>query len=173
MPRLATTVDPSVEAEFLIRANQVNLSKHEFLRELVYAFLLQPRLYPALVPDSRSANTEHLSVRLFIFLADQVRERGAHKGMSASRWMAALIQSHLMREPVLDDKQIEILRESNNELRMIGRNLNQIARAMNTRPEETDAIKLEVIKALAEIIDAHQAKVVGLIRHSQNDWGID
>lgn len=173
MPRLATTVDESVEAEFLVRARQVNVDKHAYLRELVYAHLLQPRLYPDLIPDSRSANTEHLSVRLFTFLADAVRERGAHKGMSASRWMAALIQSHLMREPVLDDKQIEILRESNNQLRMIGRNLNQIARAMNTRPEDTDQIKLEVIKALAEMIEVHQQKVVGLIRHSQNQWGIE
>lgn len=173
MPRLATTVDASVEAEFLLRARQLNISKHDLLREIVYAYLLQPRLYPDLIPDSRSANTEHLSVRLFTLLADAVRERGAHKGMTASRWMAALIQSHLMREPVLADNQIEILRTSNNELRAIGRNLNQIARAMNTRPEETDNIKLEVIKALAEIIDKHQAKVTGLIHHSQKEWGIE
>jgi hypothetical protein len=173
MHRIDTTVDDYVEAEFRVRAWQANVSKRDFLREIVYAALLQPRQYPDLIPDSRSANTEHLSVRLFTFLADEVRQRAAHKGMSASRWKAALIQSHLMREPVLDDKQIEILRESNNELRMIGRNLNQIARAMNTRPEDTDQIKLEVIKALAEIIDKHQVKVTGLIRHSQKDWGIE
>jgi hypothetical protein len=173
MPRLATTVDASVEAEFLIRAWQLNISKHDLLREVVYTHLCQPRLYPDLIPDSRSANTEHLSVRLFSFLADGVRERAANKGMTASRWKAALIQSHLMREPVLDDRQIEVLRESNNELRMIGRNLNQIARALNARPEETDRIKLDVIKALAEIIDAHQEKVRVFIRQSQKEWGIE
>jgi hypothetical protein len=173
MPRLDTTVDDALEAEFRLRAWQANLSKRDLLREIVYAHLLEPRQYPDLIPDSRSANTEHLSVRLFTFLADAVRERGAHKGMTASRWMAALIQSHLTREPVLDDKKIEILRASNNELRMIGRNLNQIARAMNTRPEETDQIKLEVIEALAQVFGEHQAKVTGLIQHSQKDWGIE
>lgn len=173
MARLATTVDTSVEAEFLIRARQANIGKHDLLREIVYAYLVQPRQYLDLIPESRSADTEHLSVRLFTFLADAVRQRAADKGMSASRWKAALIQSHLMREPVLDDGEIEVLRESNNELRMIGRNLNQIARALNARPEETERIKLEVIKALVQLIDIHQSKVRSLIQHSQKEWGIE
>jgi hypothetical protein len=63
-----------------------------------------------------------------MFIADAVRDRVARKGMSASRWKAYLVQSHLMREPVLSEKEIEALRMSNLELRAIGRNLNQIAK---------------------------------------------
>jgi hypothetical protein len=171
VPRLATTIEPWVETEFLIRAQQAIVNKHALLREVVYAYLATPREYPAILADSNNCQSEHLSVRLPMFLADAVRQRAIDKGMSASRWKACLIQSHLMREPVLGDGEIEILRASNNELRMIGRNLNQIARALNTRFEETDRIKLEVLAALIEKIDAHQALVCKLIRHSQNDWG--
>lgn len=173
MPRLDTTVDQWVEAEFVRRAKQEVVGKRALLREIIHQYLLKPRKYPAVVPDASNCESEHLSVRLPMFLADVVRERAAYWGMSASRWKASLIQAHLMREPVLSEAQIQALRDSNLELRAIGRNLNQIARALNARPEETERVKLEVIEALADIINSHVATAVQLIRHSQNDWGID
>lgn len=173
MPRLDTTVDQWVEAEFALRAKQELVGKRALLREVIHQYLLKPRKYPAVLPDANNCDSEHLSVRLPMFLANVVRERAAYWGMSASRWKASLIQAHLMREPVLSDTQIQALRESNLELRAIGRNLNQIARALNARPDETDRVKLEVIEALVEVINSHVETAVQLIRHSQNDWGVD
>lgn len=173
MPKLLTTVDPWAYTEFLLRANQASIGKTDLLRELIYAHLATPRQYPNLAPDSRNAGTVHKSVRPPAFLDKAICERAAAKGMSFSRWMVALAQSNLMRAPVLDDKEIEALRASNYELRMIGINLNQIAHALNIKFEETDRIKLEVIEALIEKIKEHQQMVRQLISHSQNQWHVD
>ena len=173
MPRLATTIDTWAEAEFLLRSKLAVVNKHALLREVVHAYLASPRDYPAVLAERDNFQSEHLSVRLPTFLANAVRERATHKGMSASRWKARLIQSHLMREPVLSDGQIDALRDSNLELRAIGRNLNQIARALNARPEETDRLKLEAVNALADVIKTHVETAVRLIHHSQNDWGVE
>jgi hypothetical protein len=64
MPRLPTTVDLWVEAEFLVRAKQVLVNKHALLREIVHLYLAGPREYPAVLSNENSCESEHLSVRL-------------------------------------------------------------------------------------------------------------
>lgn len=173
MPKITTILDDFAYAEFSLRAKQATVYKAGLLREIVLAYLLQPRQFPHLAPNSRNAETKHMSVRLPMFQADDVIDRATSKGMSASRWMACLIQSHLMRDPVMGAGEIEALRASNRELRAIGINLNQIAHALNIKFEETDRIKLEVIDELITSLKENQAAIRDLVRHSQNDWSAE
>jgi hypothetical protein len=170
MPKLSVNVDPWLYAEFALRAKQAGVHKTDLHREILIAALAKPRQFPDVVADRRNAESVHKSVRLPAFLDVAVCERAAAKGMSFSRWVSALVQSNLMRAPVLDAQKIEALRASSYEMRMIGINLNQIAHALNIKYEETDRVKLEVFEALIEIIKEHQVKVQQLIRHSQNEW---
>jgi hypothetical protein len=86
-------------------SKQVLANKHALLREIVHLYLAVPREYPPVLSNENSCESEHLSVRLPMFIADAVRDRVARKGMSAIRWKACLVQSHLMREPVLSEKE--------------------------------------------------------------------
>ena len=171
MPKLTTNLDDFAYAEFSLRAKQATIYEAALLRELVLTYLLTDRQFAHLAPDSRNADTKHMSVRLPMFQANEVTARGKARGMSASRWMASLIQSHLMIDPVMDDSQVEVLRASNRELRAVGINLNQIAHALNIKFDETDRIKLAVIDELITSIKRTQAEIRMLVRHSQNDWG--
>ena len=172
MAKLTTTVDQYAEAEFALRARQSNVNGPALLREIVLQALCQPRPFPHIEPDSARVRPEHLDVRLPLFLADGVRERAVSRGMSASRWMASLIQSHLMQDPVMAGDAIEVLRASNCELRTVGTLLNQIAHALNSHCEETDRLKPGMIDEVMASIKENQAAIRALVRQSQNEWGV-
>ena len=80
---------------------------------------------------------------------------------------------NLNREPVLTESEIQALRTSNRELAAIGRNLNQIAKVLNTEFRESDKLNRQAVLALSEKIDSHREEVAGLLQRNLNKWGID
>jgi hypothetical protein len=73
--------------------------------------------------------------RLYVRLRpdDQLllRERAAARGMAAATYASVLLRAHLRNLAPLPKDELMALRRSMAELRAIGRNLNQIARAAN------------------------------------------
>jgi hypothetical protein len=63
------------------------------------------------------------------------------------------------------------LRESNRQLAAIGRNLNQLVRALNSDARATNRITRAEIKTLAEQIEEHKTKVATLLEQNLNRWG--
>nr|HDI1662195.1 plasmid mobilization relaxosome protein MobC [Klebsiella pneumoniae]HDI1662415.1 plasmid mobilization relaxosome protein MobC [Klebsiella pneumoniae] len=70
--------------------------------------------------------------------------------------------------PVLTDEEVNTVRESCRQLGAIGRNLNQVARALNIEFRESDKLKQEAIEKLAERIDQHLDHVSELF---DKTWG--
>jgi predicted transcriptional regulator len=97
-------------------------------------------------------------------------ERANLEKCSPRRWIIDAIRAGLTREPQFGMKEIEALGESNYQLLAIGRNLNQVAKAMNEN--RRDAVTIESIERLREIIDAHTDKVSIAIRASLERWNM-
>ncbi|WP_419587206.1 plasmid mobilization relaxosome protein MobC, partial [Thiolapillus sp.] len=64
------------------------------------------------------------------------------------------------------------LRESNRELAAIGRNLNQIARAVNIELENIRSIDARIFPELKNIINDHTETVASYVDASANRWGV-
>ncbi|WP_419620570.1 plasmid mobilization relaxosome protein MobC, partial [Thiolapillus sp.] len=64
------------------------------------------------------------------------------------------------------------LRESNRELAAIGRNLNQIARAVNIELENIRSIDARIFPELKNIINDHTDEVASYVAASANRWSI-
>lgn len=62
------------------------------------------------------------------------------------------------------------MRESNRELRAIGKNLNQVTRVLNIEFRESDKLKREAIEALAVRIEQHKDQVASLLSRNLNRW---
>lgn len=90
---------------------------------------------------------------------------------SRTTWLTNLVMATLNKAPVLTDTEINSLRESNRELAAIGRNLNQIARALNVEFRETDRLNREAIEALSSRIEQHKDVVAQLLNRNLNRWG--
>ena len=100
-----------------------------------------------------------------------VQERANLERCSQRRWIIDAIRAGLTREPQFGMKEIDALGESNYQLLAIGRNLNQVAKAMNEG--KRDSVTIKSIERLREIIDAHTDKVSGAIRASLERWNIE
>ncbi len=100
-----------------------------------------------------------------------VQERAELERCSQRRWVIDAIRAGLTRAPQFGMKEIEALGESNYQLLAIGRNINQVAKAMNEG--RRDSVTIESIERLRQTIDAHTDKVSGAIRASVERWNIE
>ncbi|WP_348826933.1 plasmid mobilization relaxosome protein MobC [Halomonas sp. RT37] len=104
------------------------------------------------------------------WLAQRAQEEGYP---SRTSWVTAMVMAELYQEPVLTDSEVAVLRESNRELRAIGKNLNQITKVLNIEFRDSDKLKREAIEALAERIEQHKDQVASLLSRNMNRWRDD
>lgn len=100
-----------------------------------------------------------------------IEERAELEHCSQRRWVVDAIRAGLTKEPQFGMKEIDALGDSNYQLLAIGRNLNQVAKAMNEG--RRDSVTIDSIEQLRQIIDAHTDKVSGAIRASLERWNIE
>ena len=70
----------------------------------------------------------------------------------------------------MGDTELQELRASNRELAAIGRNLNQIAKALNEAFHETERVRLDRLTELGRAIEGNRVAIQSLVRASQNTW---
>lgn len=100
-----------------------------------------------------------------------VEARANLERCSQRRWIIDAIRAGLTHEPQFSMDEIDALGESNYQLLAIGRNLNQVAKAMNEG--RRDSVTAESIERLRAIIDAHTEKVSRAIGASLERWNIE
>lgn len=174
MPVLKTLVETGTKTRFRSMARERGLSESGLLRALILAVTGEDEgAGQAIEPDAEKADTDRMTVRMPRFLMEGTKARARSKGMAPSRWVTALVQSNLTRQPVMSDDGLAGLLASNRELAAIGRNLNQIARALNSAFHETERVKLEKLAELRQAITVNRLAVRALVRASQNAWEAD
>ena len=175
MPHLTTRTEPDIKAAFSNRAKAQGLNESELLRRLVLAELeksdaAEP-VKPEVDPEGNQTNTERMTIRMPCFLMEATKKMAKGKGMAPSRWVTALVQSNIIRQPVMSDAEIIELRASNRALVALGRNINQIARAINANAYgEADRSRLDRLIELGEVITENREAIRALVRASQNVW---
>ncbi|EJE4183758.1 plasmid mobilization relaxosome protein MobC [Vibrio parahaemolyticus] len=125
--------------------------------------------------DAQNSKSEPKSGKITIRLSasnqNKLTKRARLEGYpNRTKWTTAMVLAALHREPVLSEDEIATLRESNRELAAIGRNLNQIARALNIEFRKGDQVKMEAVEALADRIAQHKDSVAMLINRNMKRW---
>jgi hypothetical protein len=194
-PILKCRVTPLEFEAFRLEAKKNSEKIGTHLKKLIQAYLLcdsptMPKLgaepvywgtaektaEPVLPGD---ADPERLEFRLPRFLKEAVRKRAEAEGMKSAQWVAALVQSSLMKTPVLNDTEIEVVSWANRELAAVGRNLNQIARSMNRAEligenfKKDEQLTLEGIREVDAKIKKLRAMVLRLVAARHRAWGVE
>ncbi|CAN0639451.1 Plasmid mobilization relaxosome protein MobC [Burkholderia cepacia] len=94
----------------------------------------------------------------------------AAEGFSVNSWIVALIRARLTGSPQFGQGELEQLASSNSRLLAIGRNLNQITRALNAAPTDLARFRPEVIESLASEIKSHTTTVGALVQSNVQRW---
>ena len=171
---LRARVDADLEQAFAARAKQRGMKTSDLLRSLVLAEVgtIGPPIghVPAAPENSK---LETFGVRLPAFLMDAVKSRAKMRGMPPSRWAAALIQSNLLKLPVMTDEDTAALQDNGRLLLKIGTNVNQMARLLNGASHQTELVRLDVLTDVSNSIVRTRNVIRSIVRNTRRGWAAD
>lgn len=156
-------------------------SKAAFVKHIIRLYFLQAgeskkqkqkRYFPATEAEAESKAT---SVYLPVFLWNGLRERADFYGFKPTVYLRNLIAANLTNEPIINEQEILELRAANRQLVSIGRNLNQIAKAMNQAVDlkVRDRVNYDHIVELQAGIEKQKAAIHKIVANSNNVWRVE
>lgn len=129
-------------------------------------FLLVEKLpieKPTTLPEETNALgvKTRVELQLGADLNQTLKHMANQEGMSLNKFIVLLLHNYAMKEKVISNLQLQTLRNSNFQLFQIGKNINQIAKALNSK--QSTYVSTEQLKEIASFIDAHTEKVIDVI----------
>ena len=176
--KLEARCSASMEAAFEHLANQNGIRPGQLLRRVVEHVLKSSGLEPEELPPppEKEKRSERVAVRFSKTEMEAIRALSENFG-GPREWLVAMARSKINpATPQFSLKEVQALYESNRELWAIGRNINQIAHAVNLDMKqagrlESGTARLKELEGLKAMIDAHTARVMDVCNASLNRWG--
>ncbi|MBL8039287.1 MAG: hypothetical protein JNN16_17445 [Nitrospira sp.] len=122
------------------------------------------------VSPRRERATARMELNLTSSELAALKKMAGHEGYLPTKWLVAMIRTRLTGQPHVGQPELERLTRSNQQLLALGRNLNQIAKVLNTSPENRSAFHVKVITELSRVIRAHTDKVSDVLRGTVERW---
>jgi hypothetical protein len=96
------------------------------------------------------------------------------RGVTPSTWVRALAVAHLARRPQWNPAEVDALRDLFTEVRRIGANMNQVARALNVAAArgEYPPHQGEAAQEAAELVRSEMRRVVAVMSGNWDYWGL-
>ena len=96
------------------------------------------------------------------------------RSTTPANWLRSLAIAHLVRRPQWTPGEIEAMRNIFNELRRIGNNVNQIAKALNvaSMSGEYPAYQGEAAQEAAEMVRAEMRRITAVVTGNFDYWGV-
>lgn len=166
-------VDTETKRRFAALAHAQGISESALLKRSIDLLLqsasaTQPVLRGTELPEIRGAR---LSVRLRPDDQLLLRERAAKRGIPAATYISLLVRAHLRAVAPLPKAELAALTRTIAELGAVGRNLNQIARAVNLG-ERVGGPSKEDLKAILRACEALRDHVRGLVAANLKAWEV-
>jgi hypothetical protein len=122
------------------------------------------------VTPKRERATARIELNLTTSELAALKTLACHEGYLPTKWVVAMIRTKLTGQPHVGQPELERLTRSNQQLLALGRNLNQIAKVLNTSPQNRTAFRVEVITELSRVIRSHTDKVSDVLRGTVERW---
>jgi hypothetical protein len=168
---ITARVTSDLKGRFAALARYQALSESALLRRLVEAALVAVSAVKPEVPHTLDPVPidGKISVRLRTDDLQMLRDRAKARAMPTSTYVSLLIRSHLRSLTPLPTAELAELKRGVAELSAIGRNLNQIARAVNIAEPPTGPSKAD-LQALLRALGALHGHVRALINTNLESW---
>jgi hypothetical protein len=170
---IATRVTAEMKERFAAVARRQGLAQSVLLKRLVAATLW--------AADTTSLNLEEpskplpasgkISVRLRSDDLLLLRERASARGMPSSTYVTFLLRGHLRSLTPLPTAEFSALRKSLMEVAAIGRNFNQMARALNAGERSTGPDNTSLM-SLLRVLDALREHFRKLLDANSKSWEV-
>lgn len=159
------TLTPELKAKLTAEAKKKGMSEANLLRSLIVELSETP---PQKVTLETETKTHRFTLRLPKILFNSAKIKADKKGMTVTKWIESLIKVAITKSPVLSEDELLVLRESNRNLLAIGRNINQITKAINAMIQFS--IEKKMLEELDKKIDENSKMICSFIKASHNTW---
>jgi hypothetical protein len=155
-------VTPEVKGRLRALAEREHITESALVRQLLGTMLRvqEPAVDPNLDELDRRPRDSRLYVRLRLGDQRLLKARALARRIPSATYVAVLVRSHLHSVPPVPEAELLAVRQSISELRMIGRDLNIMARAVSRggggpHPGQRDVLRmLKVADVLRDRIKA-------------------
>lgn len=165
-------VSSDTKTAFQKAATRHGTSESRLLSHILDAFLKNNQIDVELKTPTEIKNNK-MDFRISTCMKAELRKRAGEQGMKSGPYAVVLLRAHLSRKPYFTEHELEVLRQCNNELTAIGRNINQIARALNTSLDNVHMAQAAELGQVAALVKANRDYVRNLIRANLSAWGIE
>jgi hypothetical protein len=168
---IACRVTSEMKARVRSLAERDGITESALLRQLLDVVLRTANVDepPALVATDRVNRDARLNVRLEPEDWHLLRERARARGMASATYLSYLARSHLRQAAPLPKAEYTLLKQSVEQLAAVGRNLNQIARAMN-QGERTAMVGRSELAAMLKVTESLRDHFKGLLEANDRSW---
>jgi len=167
---IAARVPSVIKELFSVVAQRHGVSESVLLRQLIeHALVTAGESITREVKHPPHQPPEKISVRL---RPDDFRllcERAEKRKIRPATYVALFVRAHLRNVPPLPTEELVALKRSIAEVGAIGRNLNQIARAMN-RGEQGSEIEIAYLLGLMKVLGGLRDRTKALITANTLSW---
>lgn len=171
-PKLACWTDVETKAQFIAIAKANGHTEGAMLRLLVNTFLKKNDA-PQEMPAASTTKNAYLSVRLPAAEKVVLKNVARKNGFSPSAYAHSLLRANLAGTPHFNDDHLQALREANRQLAAIGKNINQIAKALNITAENAHLLKTLDLGEVRAAVGQHRQAVASLVRENLKSWGVE
>ncbi|WP_157754480.1 plasmid mobilization relaxosome protein MobC [Pseudomonas putida] len=176
-PLLSARIQPDTKSLFDERAASLNMTTAALLEKLVEAFLQRPSPEPSAIAKAEPAEVGKTKARVDVPLAPSegraLEQLAGEMGWSRSKYLAQLFRVHLSSEPRFSEKELLELRQVTMQLSALGRNVNQIARALNVSLDHANQAHAVQWETMHKVIDLHRQFVKRLVKSNLDYWGMN
>jgi hypothetical protein len=116
--------------------------------------------------------TDQVFVRLEPYYYDELGRLAAGRRWHRSSYLANLLYVHIDKRPVLCEDEVNAVRQVARQLADIGRNVNQIARQLNTSLENAHVAMAYDFELLKMLLDVETVAVKKLVQANLRTWGV-
>jgi hypothetical protein len=124
-------------------------------------------------PEARGGTkSETVYVRLEPYYFAELGRLAQERNWYRATYLANLFYAHADRRPVLCDAEIDAVRQVARQLAHLGRNINQIAKAVNAAPDMAELTPPADFDVVRMLIDLETAVVKDLLTANLRGWGV-
>lgn len=169
---LKTSVTPERKAAFLKKAREYDRTESQLLDWLV-GQVLKDEVASENVEEA-GPRTKTLQTKVNARMKKDVEQRAMESGNgSASTYLYLMIKAHLSKKPSFTEKELDEVHRGGNQLAALGRNINQIARALNTSLDNAHLAMGIDLAEIAKEVNAYRDSVRKLMQANLAAWGVE
>jgi hypothetical protein len=154
-------------------ARQQQLTESAWLRRLISSTLQSAGAAPSGTAEAEAPEESPRAARLTIRLVPEdqllLQARAAARGMPSATYISVMVRAHLRGVVPLPKEELQALRRATGELAVIGRNLNQLARAANQTGRVTGPSRDE-LRALLRACEGLRDHFRRLLEANLRSW---